>query len=89
VTVLRWSGRLLAALPRDDAARRWRLAGLAGGVVANLFFATNHESFHFRHFWVLVGLVWAASQLVADEETTLDAVGQDPMTPRGLAHAGR
>jgi O-antigen ligase len=90
VIVLRWSGRLLAALPRDDAAGRWRLAGLGGGVVANLMLATNHESFHFRHLWVLVGLVWAASQFVADEEAAPDAAGGNPMLmPRELAHAGR
>jgi hypothetical protein len=87
--VLRWSARLLAALPRDDASGRWRLAGLAGGVVANLLLATNHESFHFRHLWLLLGLAWAASQLVA-EEAARDAAGRDPMLmPRELAHAGR
>jgi O-antigen ligase len=89
--VLRWSGRLLAARPPDDTSWRWRPAGLAGGVIANLVLATNHESFHFRHFWLLLGLVWAAGQLVADEdEAAATDAGQAPMTMAGeLTHARR
>jgi O-antigen ligase len=88
--VLRWSGRLLAALPQEDDGGRWKPAGLAGAVVANLVLATNHESFHFRHLWLLFGLVWAASQLAPEEATAVQDTESDPMTmPGELAHAGR
>jgi O-antigen ligase len=88
--MLRWSGRLLAAPEQEDARGRWKLAGLAGAVVANLVLATNHESFHFRHVWLLFGLVWAASRLLPEEATAVQDAGSDPMTmPGELAHAGR
>jgi O-antigen ligase len=90
-TVLRWSGRLLAAPPQDAADGRWKPAGLAGAVVANLVLATSHESLHFRHLWLLFGLVWAASRLLDEEARDVqDDAGPDPMTmPREFAHAGR
>ena len=90
--MLRWSGRLLAALPQEDAGGRWRAAGLAGAVVANLVLATNHESFHFRHVWLLFGLVWAANRLLLEQAAAVqDAESDpDPMTmPGEFAHAGR
>jgi O-antigen ligase len=88
--VLRWSGRLLAAPPQDGADGRWKLAGLAGAVFANLVLATSHESLHFRHLWLLFGLVWAASRFVDEEATAVQDAGPDPMTmPREFAHAGR
>jgi O-antigen ligase len=88
--VLRWSGRLLAAPPQDAADGRWKPAGLAGAVFANLVLATSHESLHFRHLWLLFGLVWVASRLVDEEATAVQDAGPDPMTmPREFAHAGR
>jgi O-antigen ligase len=88
--VLRWSGRLLAAPSQEEGAGRWIPAGLAGAVVANLVLATNHESFHFRHLWLLFGLVWAASRLLPEDATAVQDAGSDPMTiPGELAHAGR
>ncbi len=87
---LRWSGRLLAARSQEDAAGRWRAAGLAGAVVANLVLATNHESFHFRHVWLLFGLVWAANRLLLEQAAAVQDAESDPMTmPGELAHAGR
>jgi hypothetical protein len=57
-------------------------------VVANLVLATNHETFHFRHVWVLFGLTWAASQLISTRRPTpADSTDPDP-TPKELAHAG-
>jgi O-antigen ligase len=87
VVLLRWSGRLLQdRLP--DGRRRWSVAGLAGAVVANLVLATNHESFHFRHVWVLFALTWAATQLMARARPEpADRIVPDP-TPKELAHAG-
>ena len=88
--MLRWSGRLLAAWPQEDAGGRWSTAGLAGAVVANLVLATNHESFHFRHVWVLFGLVWAASRLLLKQPAAVQDAASDPTTAPGeLAHASR
>jgi hypothetical protein len=88
--VLRWSGRLLAVPPQEDAGGRWRLAGLAGAVVANLVLATNHESFHFRHLWLLFGLVWAASRLAPEDTAAAGDPESHPTTmPGEFAHAGR
>jgi O-antigen ligase len=88
--MLRWSGRLLAPWPQEDAGGRWSVAGLAGAVVANLVLATNHESFHFRHVWVLFGLVWAAKRLLLEQAAAVQDAASDPTTAPGeLAHASR
>jgi O-antigen ligase len=88
--MLRWSGRLLAARSQEDVRGRWKAAGLAGAVVANLVLATNHESFHFRHVWLLFGLVWAANRLLLEEAAAVQDAESDPMTmPGELAHASR
>src|SRR5215213_3372483 len=88
--MLQWSGRLLAPWPREDAGGRWSTAGLAGAVVANLVLATNHESFHFRHVWVLFGLVWAANRLLLEQAAAVQDAASDPTTAPGeLAHASR
>jgi O-antigen ligase len=85
--LLRWAGRLLVA---GSTEHRWRLAGLGGAVVANLVLATNHESFHFRHLWVLLGLVWAAYLLVGRQAASTARSRPEPVsTERELAHAGR
>jgi O-antigen ligase len=85
VVLLRWSGRLMGALPDG----RWRLAGLGGAVVANLTLATNHELFHFRHVWVLIGLVWAANALVTGHQAAAANPACRGRGPRELADAGR
>jgi O-antigen ligase len=88
--MLQWSGRLLAPWPQEDAGGRWSAAGLAGAVVANLVLATNHESFHFRHVWVLFGLVWAANRLLLEQAAAVQDAAADPTTAPGeLAHASR
>jgi O-antigen ligase len=51
--VLRWCTTLLF-----DARAGW--AALGAGVLANLVIALTHESYHFRHVWLLLALVWAA-----------------------------
>jgi len=88
--MLHWSGRLLAAGPQEDADGRWSAAGLAGAAVANLVLATNHESFHFRHVWVLFGLVWAANRLLLKQAAAVqDAASAPTAAPGELAHASR
>jgi len=81
--LLRWSGRLLQA----GGEGRWRLAGLGGAVIANLTLAASHESFHFRHLWVLFGLVLAATAVAAgDRGAAMPARRRAPT--RELVHAG-
>jgi O-antigen ligase len=83
--LLRWSVRLLKfRLPMGRG--EWSLAGLGGAIVANLVLATNHESFHFRHVWILIGLTWVATRLVSRLPTPPDD-GSGP-TPEELVHAG-
>jgi hypothetical protein len=83
VALLRWSGRLLQA----DGEGRWRLAGLGGAVIANLTLAASHESFHFRHLWVLFGLVVAAAAADAGGRGTAMPAARHSAT-RELVHAG-
>jgi hypothetical protein len=85
--LLRWSGRLLEAVVPDPEGGRLRLAGLSAAVVANLVVATNHESFHFRHVWILFGLVWAANRLVPEPPPSFPARPQ--VTSEELGHVGR
>jgi hypothetical protein len=60
--LLRWCGRLLLAEGDGRASHR----ALAGAVWANLLFGVFHETYHFRHVWMLLALVWvAAHQLEA------------------------
>jgi O-antigen ligase len=86
--LLAWSSRLLVGDPPDGRAGWLRPAWLGGAVAANLVLATNHESFHFRHVWVLLGLVWAATQLVASRPATAGGIQPDP-TVKEVAYAGR
>lgn len=62
VVVLGWCGRLMRRPGPTTRADR-RLYGLAAAVVADMVFAATHESFHFRHLWLLFALVWVASRL--------------------------
>jgi O-antigen ligase len=72
-----------------SAEGRWRLAGLGGAVVANLGLAASHESFHFRHLWILFGLVWAAAAVVTDHPPLSTASSTAGSEQRGeLVHAG-
>ena len=83
VVLLRWSGRLL----RAGGEGRWRLAGLGGAVIANLPLAASHESFHFRHVWVLFGLVLAAIAAdTGDRGAAMPAPRRS--ATRELVHAG-
>src|SRR5215213_9001708 len=88
--MLQWWGCLLAQSPPEETGGRWSAAGLAGAVVANLVLATNHESFHFRHVWVLFGLIWAANRLLLEQAAAVQDAASDPTTAPGeLAHASR
>ena len=84
--LLRWSGRLLEAVVPDPGGGWLRPAGLSAAVVANLVVATNHESFHFRHVWILFGLVWAASRLVPEPPASPPARAE--VTSEELGHVG-
>jgi O-antigen ligase len=84
--LLHWSARLLDGHLQDGRGG-WLAAGLGGAVVASLVLATNHELFHFRHVWVLFGLVWAASHLMVAGPAPADGTDAD-LTSRELTHAG-
>jgi O-antigen ligase len=62
--VVRWSARLARAGPVLLGGQIWRVQGLAAGVAANCVISFTHESFHFRHVWMLAALVWVAMDLV-------------------------
>jgi O-antigen ligase len=85
--LLRWSGRLLGGYLPDGRAGWWPPAGLGGAVVASLLLSTNHESFHFRHLWVLLGLAWAANHLLTDRAAPATSLEAE-LTPKDLTHAG-
>jgi O-antigen ligase len=55
--LVRWCGRLLVAEGTGHATHR----ALAGAVWANLLFGVFHETYHFRHAWMLFALVWVAA----------------------------
>jgi O-antigen ligase len=40
---------------------------LGAAVFANFAFSMTHQTLHFRHVWLLLGLIWAASSLRAEE----------------------
>jgi len=37
-------------------------------VFANFAFSMTHQTLHFRHVWLLLALIWAATSLGAGEE---------------------
>jgi len=45
--------------------RRIGVAALGAAVVANAAHSLFHETFHFRHTIVLIGLLWVAAELAA------------------------
>jgi O-Antigen ligase len=55
--LVRWGGRLLIAEGSGRATHR----ALAGAVWANLAFGLAHETYHFRHMWMLFALLWVAA----------------------------
>jgi O-antigen ligase len=55
--LVRWGGRLLIAEGSGRATHR----ALAGAVWANLVFGLAHETYHFRHMWMLFALLWVAA----------------------------
>ena len=62
--ILRWCGRLMRAGPTRINGGVWHMQALAAGVIANLVISLTHESYHFRHVWLLFALVWVAADLV-------------------------
>ncbi|HEY2960688.1 MAG TPA: O-antigen ligase family protein [Actinomycetota bacterium] len=73
--LLRWCGRLLVAGGGGRAGHR----ALAAAVWANLVFGMAHETYHFRHVWMLFALVWvAAHQLEAAGEGALAGAAPEP-----------
>jgi O-antigen ligase len=83
--LVRWGGRLLVAEGDGRATHR----ALAGAVWANLAFGLAHETYHFRHVWVLYALVWVAArqlgttEVVAGEAAEATAVARPE--PSGAA----
>jgi O-antigen ligase len=86
--LLRWSARLLTGRLPDGRGGWWPPAGLGAAVVASLAMSVSHESFHFRHLWVLLGLAWAACHLTASRPADPGSIEAD-LTSRELAHADR
>jgi|RhiMethySRZTD1v2_1073278.scaffolds.fasta_scaffold100473_3 O-antigen ligase/polysaccharide polymerase Wzy-like membrane protein len=41
---------------------------LGAAVFANFAFSMTHQTLHFRHVWLLLALIWAATSLRAEEE---------------------
>jgi O-antigen ligase len=72
--LVRWSGRLLVASGSGRATHR----ALAGAVWANLIFGLAHETYHFRHMWIVFALVWVAAH---QAETAAEPAAQDAPAP--------
>lgn len=64
VTLLRWGGRLLTS----RGGERETMRALGAAVVANIVFSMSHETLHFRHVWVLYGMLWAAYTVVSTRQ---------------------
>jgi O-antigen ligase len=67
--VIRWSAKLARAGPVNLDGRIWRVQGLAAAVAANFAISLTHESYHFRHVWLLLALVWVAADMVTSPAT--------------------
>lgn len=76
--LVRWCGRLLVAEGSGRAVHR----ALAAAVWANLLFGVFHETYHFRHIWLLYALVWVAAHRVE----AAPAEAAEPASP-GLPEA--
>jgi O-antigen ligase len=80
--LLGWGARLAI---RGTALGRvgWMLGG---AVLANLVLGGSHDTFHFRHVWLLYALMWAALPLARPRRAT----AASGATSEGeQAHAGR
>jgi O-antigen ligase len=60
--VFRQAARLLGPRGPDG------LHALGAAVFANFAFSMTHQTLHFRHVWLLLALIWAATSLRAREE---------------------
>ena len=63
--VLRWSARLARAGPVELGGQLWRMQAFMAAVVATIAISLTHESYHFRHLWMLLALVWVAAEMVS------------------------
>jgi O-antigen ligase len=78
--LVRWCGRLLVAEGGGRATHR----ALAAAVWANLLFGMAHETYHFRHIWMLFALVWvAAHQLGGVDQSAGEAAEAPEPAPAG------
>jgi O-antigen ligase len=75
--LVRWSGRLLVAGGSGRATHR----ALAGAVWANLIFGLAHETYHFRHMWMLFALVWVAAHQAEAAAEPADQEAAAPVPP--------
>jgi O-Antigen ligase len=88
--LVRWSGRLLVAEGDGRATHR----ALGGAVWANLAFGLAHETYHFRHMWMLYALVWVAAHQItaagpaaeAEDAPVEPAPEPSRREPTGAAH---
>jgi O-antigen ligase len=62
--IMRWCTRLARAGPTQLDGRLWRLQALPAAVAATIAISLTHESYHFRHLWMLLALVWVMTDLV-------------------------
>jgi O-antigen ligase len=82
--LVRWGGRLLGAEGDGRSTHR----ALAGAVWANLAFGLAHETYHFRHVWMLYALVWvAAHQLGTTEPSAAEPSADEPSTAQAAEPA--
>jgi hypothetical protein len=80
VSLLRWGGRLLTS----GGSERETMRALGAAVVANLVFSMSHEALHFRHVWVLFGMLWAAYAVVSTRQRA--AQSQPERVPAPAVH---
>jgi O-antigen ligase len=80
VSLLRWGGRLLTS----GGSERETMRALGAAVVANLVFSMSHETLHFRHVWVLYGMLWAAYAAVSTRQRA--AQSQPERVPAPAVH---
>ncbi len=80
LVLLRWAASLLVSRIPDHPS--WAVGGLGGGIVATLVMAMTHESFHFRHLWLLFALAWVCRRLATSPELRPEVIPQPtPSSP--------
>jgi hypothetical protein len=77
--LFRWTARLARAGPVVLNGQLWRMQAFAGAMAATIAVSLTHESYHFRHIWMLFALIWVAADLVAapknaEAETLVEAM---------------